>query len=200
MKSLWNIAHPDTSFCMYTDRYPDSYHINFQTGNPARNVFSVRLKLANNLKNRTFMPPYRQALSLGRPTGTPWLSLLVVRAAFLLSSLCLTGFVAHSLALIRTFCQFRQYSGMTRCAQNIHERFWSNPGNFALTRPFQVKTRKVSIIGSIHRSLGSNSNVSWFPSDKALGARIRPYLVLYLYSNHQSYFFGQTKSQLFLKF
>ena len=106
---------------MYTDKYPDSYHINFQTGTPTRNLFSVRLKLANNPKNHTSTPPFEQALRPGRPSGTPWFSLLVVRAAFLLSSLCLTGFVAHSLALIRTFYQFHQYSGMTRCAQNIHE-------------------------------------------------------------------------------
>ena len=58
------------SFGMQTDRYQDSKHKNFQTDNPTRNAFSVRLKLANNpKKERVFTLPYEQALRPGRPTG-----------------------------------------------------------------------------------------------------------------------------------
>ena len=70
-------------------------------------------------------------------------------ALFLLSSLCLTGFVAHFLGLIRTFCQFHHYWGLSKCAQNIHEQFQLNTSNFTLTTATQVNAIEVSIIGSL---------------------------------------------------
>ena len=52
-KSQCNIGNPDPSFCMHIDSYPDSKHKKFQTTDPTRNAFSVRLKLANNPKIHT---------------------------------------------------------------------------------------------------------------------------------------------------
>ena len=50
LKSPQNNCHPDTSFCMQTDRYPDSKHKKFQTDTLIINAFSVELNLANNPK------------------------------------------------------------------------------------------------------------------------------------------------------
>ena len=38
------------SFCMLTDRYPDTIHKKIQTANPNRNAFSVKLNLVHNPK------------------------------------------------------------------------------------------------------------------------------------------------------
>ena len=87
-KSLWNIDYPDTSFGVHTDRYPDTKHKNYQTDTLTKNAFFMRLKLANIPKICVFTPSYEQALRPGGKGHTVphALSLLVVRAAFLLLS------------------------------------------------------------------------------------------------------------------
>ena len=73
-----NIGHPDTSFCMQTDRYPDTIHKKSQTPSSILNAYSVDLNLAHILKKDVYPHRCTSKLCLGRLT--PWLSLLVVSA------------------------------------------------------------------------------------------------------------------------
>ena len=73
-----NIGHPDTSFCMQTDRYPDTIHKKSQTPSFILNAYSVDLNLAHILKKDVYPHRCTSKLCLGRLT--PWLSLLVVSA------------------------------------------------------------------------------------------------------------------------
>ena len=92
--SLWNFGHPDTSFAMNTDRHPDSNSTKFQTEILTENDFSVRSKLANNLKNHTSIHTGVQtSFAQEGQLATHSVALSAhSQGAFLLSSLCITGF------------------------------------------------------------------------------------------------------------
>ena len=80
---------------MDTDRYLDCKHINFQTANLNTNAFSMSLKLANNQKNcMCNHAALRTSTETRKATHCSVHGL--VREPFLLSLLCLTGFVAYS--------------------------------------------------------------------------------------------------------
>ena len=76
----WIFSHGNTnpisySFGTHTDRYPDSNPTKFQTANPIKNTFSVRLKLPHIPKNHLSALTYKHQLRPGRPhtERPPWL-------------------------------------------------------------------------------------------------------------------------------
>ena len=112
----------------------------------------MTLNLAHIPKN---VYPYLRVskLCLGRPC---WHSMTQCGPPLSIVFPCTSGFVAHSNSLKGTFCQFRDYRHLSRCAWNIHERFWPNPRRINLTIGMHLSGTKMTFL--IHRLLSSNSN------------------------------------------
>ena len=78
-----------------------------------------------------------------------------LRAPFLLSPLCLTGFASQFEGLSRDSCGKWLYKDLNKTLLNASEQWFHDPCNFALTRAIQVNAIKVSIIGSLSSKTNS---------------------------------------------
>ena len=117
---------------MYTDRYPDSKHNNFQTDNPTRNAFSMRLKLPH-IPKITYLH-WCMTINWDRADRqTCWHSVTPCGSSLPIVFTLLVWLSRPSSSLLSSNWQFRQYSHGTLDPQSksehCSEKFHSNPSH-----------------------------------------------------------------------
>ena len=147
-KKYW----PSRLILLHTDRQtPRQYPQKNQTDSSILSAFSEGSNLANNLKNHMSIHARIRTRTETRQANWPltlWFS-ASSEGTFLLSLLCLTGFVAHLNGLLSTFCQFCQYQCLSRMPLDGIKQWWHDSTKFGLTRAIQMTSIEVTKIGSL---------------------------------------------------